>query len=167
MINTVELNERVRSMNPARRLGYSLTVAVGIVLAFWFSIVGGVILAAVLVVVLIGGPLAIPDDIIALSLPIFIIFMLTIGISGMGGQNRILTGQDIGQFTRRSARSGLIVGLISGAIFGLGWALLISANPLLFAVVLGIALALPLAFFRAVACLIEPVSLRLVGGKSV
>jgi hypothetical protein len=148
MLSAVELNERVRSLRPSQRLGYTLVVSVGIVLAFWLSIVAGVILAALLVIVFVGAPLTVPDDLIALSLPIFIVFMLTVGISGTGLQHRILSGQDVRLSTRKAARSGFIVGLISGA------------NPLLFAGVMGPALAFPLAFFRAIAVIIEPISLR-------
>jgi hypothetical protein len=160
MLSAVELNERVRSLRPSQRLGYTLAVSVGIVAAFWFSILAGVILAALLVMVFIGAPLTVPDDLIVLGFPIFIIFMLIVGISGTGLQHRILSGQDVQISIRKAARSGFIVGLISGAVFGLGWAFLVGANPLLFAIVMGPSLAFPLAFFRAIAVIIEPISLR-------
>jgi uncharacterized membrane protein YoaK (UPF0700 family) len=163
MLNTVELNERVRALKPVQRLGYSTVVAVMIVAAFWLAIMLSVGLAALLVLLVIGGPLTLPDDIIALSLPMTIVFMFTVGL-GIGGAGRVLSGQDVGNTIRRTVRLSLIVGLIAGAIFGAIWGILISANPLLFATILGLSLALPLALFRAVTCVVEPVSLRLVGG---
>jgi len=162
MLSSVELTERVRSLKLARRLGYSTAVALVVVLSFWLAIVIAVVIALMLVLILIGGPLTMPDDAIALCLPLAVIFMLTIGMSGLGGQQSLVPGQDVWLSARMAARSGLIVGLIAGAIFGFLWALLIQANPLIFAAVIGLALAPALAFFRAVAHVVEPLCLRLV-----
>ena len=165
MLNPVELSERVRLLKPVRRFAYNVAVAVGIVAAFWLSIVLGIGLAAALVVVLLESPLTLPDDLIALGLPVIIVFMFTLGLSGVNGGRGVVSGQDLPQTARRAVRSGLIVGLIAGAVFGVGWGLLINANPLLFAAVMALALALPLALFRVIACLIEPLSLRLLEGR--
>jgi uncharacterized membrane protein YgaE (UPF0421/DUF939 family) len=88
--------------------------------------------------------------------------MLTVGMSGLGSQHILIPGQELKSSARRVARSGLIVGIVTGAIFGLLWALLIGANPLLFAVIISLSLAPALAGFRAVTHIIEPACLRLV-----
>ena len=166
MLSSVELNERIRSLGPAQRLGYSTAVALVVVGAFWLAIVLSVILALVFVVIFLGGQLTFPDDAIALSLPLVIVFMFAVGMSGLGGQHTLVPGQDVRKSALKAARSGLIVGLIAGAIFGFLWALLVLANPLIYAVLMGLALAPALAFFRGVVYVVEPICLRLVAGRS-
>jgi hypothetical protein len=161
MLSSVELNERIRSLNPAQRLGYSTAVALIVVVTFWAAIVLAVILALAFVVIFLGGQLNLPDDAIALSLPLLIVFMFAVGMSGLGGQHTLVPGQDVRKSALKSARSGLMVGLIAGAIFGFLWALMIIANPVVYAFLMGAALAPALAFFRGIAYVVEPVCLRL------
>ncbi len=162
MLSSVELNERVRSLRAVQRLGYSTVIALVIVAAFCFAIVLSIVIALLLAQLLLGGSLTLPEDAISLGLPLSLIFMLTVGMSGLGSQHTLIPGQELKHSARRVARSGLIVGVVSGAIFGLLWGLLIGAAPLLFAVIIGLSLAPALAGFRAVAHIIEPACLRLV-----
>jgi hypothetical protein len=162
MLSSVELNERVRSLRTAQRLSYSTVVALVIVAAFWFAIILSTLLALLIAQILSGGPLTLPEDAISLGLPLSLIFMLTVGMSGLGSQHTLIPGQELKHSARRVARSGLIVGIIAGAIFGFLWALIIRADPLLFALITGLALAPALAGFRAVTHIIEPACLRLV-----
>jgi hypothetical protein len=165
MLSSVELNERIRSLKMPQRLGYSTAVALVVVLAFWLAIILSVVIALLLVLILAGGPLTMPEDAIALSLPLTVVFMLTVGMSGLGAQHTLVPGQHVLVSARKSARSGFIVGVIAGAIFGFLWGLLIQANPLIFAAVIGLSLAPALASFRAIAHVVEPVCLRLVAGR--
>jgi hypothetical protein len=166
MLSGVELNERIRSLKPAQRLSYSTAVALIVVGAFWLAIILSVILALICVLIFVGGRLTLPEDAIALSLPLTIVFMFSVGIGGLGGQHSLVPGQQVGKSARKAARSGLIVGLIAGVIFGFLWALLIQANPLLFAAILGLSLAPALAGFRAVVTVVEPVCLRMVARRA-
>lgn len=161
MLSSVELNERIRSLNPAQRFGYSSAVALVVVAAFCAAIVLAVALAMVFVVIFLGGQLTLPDDAIALSLPLVIVFMFAVGMSGLGGQHTLVPGQDVRKSALKAARSGLIVGLIAGAIFGFLWALVIIANPPVYALLMAAALAPALAFFRGIVYVVEPVCLRL------
>ncbi|MEO8610831.1 MAG: hypothetical protein ABI690_23240 [Chloroflexota bacterium] len=161
MLSSVELNERIRSLRPGQRLGYSATVALVIVGAFVLAIVLSIILALVFVVIFLGARLTLPDDAIALSLPLVIVFMFAVGMSGLGSQAALIPGQDVRKSALKAARSGLIVGFIAGAIFGFLWALVVIANPLFYAVLMGVALAPALAFFRGIAYVVEPICLRL------
>jgi hypothetical protein len=162
MLSMVELNERVRALRPAQRVGYSLSVALVIVLAFCAAIVLSIILALVWVVVFVGGPLTLPEDAIVLGLPLVLVFMFTVGIGGMGRESSPAPGQDMWQSAWRAARSGFIVGAISGAIFGFLWSFMVRADPPRFALIVGLSLAPALAFFRSIAHIVEPVCLRLV-----
>ena len=166
MLSTVELNERIRSLGPGQRLGYSTAVALVVVGAFWLSIVLSIVLALIFVVVFLGGVLTFPDDAIALSLPLVIVFMFAVGMSGLGGQHTLVPGQDVRKSALRAARSGLIVGLIAGAIFGFLWALLVLANPPVYALLMGLALAPALAFFRGIVYVVEPVCLYLIARRA-
>ena len=165
MLSSVELNERIRSMKPGQRLGYSTAVALVVVGAFLLSIVLSVTLAMVFVVIFLGGQVTLPDDAIALSLPLVIVFMFAVGMSGLGSQATLIPGQDVRKSALKAARSGLIVGLIAGAIFGFLWALIVIANPLIYALLMGLSLAPALAFFRGVSYVVEPICLRLVARR--
>jgi hypothetical protein len=165
MLSDVELNERIRSLRPGQRLGYSTAVALVVVGVFCLAIVISVILALAFVVIFLGNTLNLPDDAIALSLPLVIVFMFAVGMSGLGGQATLVPGQDVRKSALKAARSGLIVGAIAGAIFGFLWALIVIANPLLYAVLMGLALAPALAFFRGVVYVVEPICLRLVAKR--
>src|SRR5690242_13715497 len=127
MLSSVELNERIRSMKPGQRLGYSTAVALMLVVSFLLSIVVSVTLSMVFVVIFLGGQVTLPDDAIALSLPLVIVFMFAAGMSGLGAQHSLIPGQDVRKSALKAARSGLIVGLIAGAIFGFLWALMVIA----------------------------------------
>jgi hypothetical protein len=162
MLSSVELNERVRSLGAVKRLGYSTVVAIVIVAAFWFAIMLSIVVGLFLAQLLIGSPLTLPEDAISLGLPLSLIFMLTVGMSGLGSQHTLIPGQELKSSARRVARSGFVVGVVCGAIFGFFWALLIGADPLLFAVIVGLSLAPALAGFRAVTHIIEPACLRLM-----
>ena len=162
MLSDVELNERIRSLRPGQRLGYSTAVALVVVGVFCLAIVISVILALAFVVIFLGNTLNLPDDAIALSLPLVIVFMFAVGMSGLGSQATLVPGQDVRKSALKAARSGLIVGAIAGAIFGFLWALIVIANPLLYALLMGLALAPALAFFRGVVYVVEPICLRLV-----
>jgi hypothetical protein len=164
MLSGVELNERIRSLQAGRRFGYSLTVAVVVAGAFFAAILLS-LLAAMILVSLFVGPLTLPEDAISLSLPLAVVFMFTVGITGLGGQNALVPGQQLATSALRAARSGLLVGLVAGALFGAFWAIIISANALLFAAIVGLSLAPALAFFRAIAVIVEPFCLRLVAGR--
>src|SRR5689334_16534715 len=147
MLSSVELNERIRSLKPAQRLGYSTAVALVVVGVFLLAIVLSVILALIFVLIFLGGQLTLPDDAIALSLPLSIVFMFAVGMSGLGGQNAVVPGQDVRNSAVKAARSGLIVGFVAGAIFGFFWGLIVVANPLVYALLIGLALAPALGFF--------------------
>lgn len=162
MLSSVELNERLRSLRAAQRLGYSTVVALVIVAAFFFAIMLSVFLALLIAQLLSGGPLTLPEDAISLGLPLTLVFMLTVGMSGLGSQHTLIPGQELKQSARRVARSGFIVGLVSGAVFGLLWGLLVRADPVIFAAITGLALAPALAGFRAVTHIVEPACLRLL-----
>jgi hypothetical protein len=166
MLSSVELNERIRSLKPGQRLGYSTAVALVVVGVFWLAIVVSIILALIFVVIFLGNQLTLPDDAIALSLPLVIVFMFAVGMSGLGGQATLVPGQDIRKSALKAARSGLIVGLIAGAIFGFLWAIVVLANPPIYALLMALALAPALAFFRGVVYVVEPICLRLVARRA-
>jgi hypothetical protein len=164
MLSSIEINERVRSLRVPQRVGYTLSVSVAVVIAFWFSVLIAVALAALVVLVIIGGPLLL-EDVISLALPVSIFFMLTVGMGGVSSGEGVAPGQTIGSHARHSMRHGIVVGCIFGAVCGTLWSFLIQANPLLFALVMALAIGPTYALFRGIAVIIEPLCLRLVAGR--
>lgn len=161
MLSSVELNERVRSLRLPRRLGYSLSVAAAFVLTYLAAMGIGLALAVLLVLLLVGGPLVVPDDVLAMALPIFVIFTFAVGMAGLGTRETA-AGQPITRTALRAAHGGFFAGLAAGIVFGLFWSVILQANPLLFAAIMGLAVAPSFAFFRGMVAIIEPVLLRIV-----
>ncbi len=162
MLSSVELNERVRSLKLAQRLGYSLGVAAAFVLAYLAAMAVGIVLAVLLVLVVSGGPLVVPDDILAMALPIFVIFTFAVGMAGLGTRESAV-GQPLGRVAGWAMRGGFLAGLAAGMVFGVFWSVILQANPLLFAAIIGLAVAPAFALFRGMISIIEPLLLKVVG----
>jgi hypothetical protein len=162
VLSHVELNERLRTLNIGQRTAYSLLLAVMLVSGFLLTTALGIAVMVVLALVIVGGTLIVPDDIVVLGFPVILAFLLTNGLIGLVSHEGIPAGQTISGAAKASLRSGFIRGFIVGAAFGFFWALIIQTNLAIYALTIGLAISLAYGLFGALSSVAEPVCLRLV-----
>jgi hypothetical protein len=162
MLSNVELNERLRALNIAQRLIYSLLVAVLLVAGFLFASALGIALMVLLATIVVGGTLVVPDDIVLLAFPVVIAFILANGLIGLVAHEGVPAGQTLSRTARASLRSGIIKGFIIGAAFGFFWALIFQSDLILYTLLIGLAISLANGLFGALSSIAEPVCLKLI-----
>ncbi len=163
MLSDVERSERLRTLHIGRRLLYNFALAFVLVAGFFLTVALGIALMLTLAVAIIGVTLVVPDDILVLGFPVLLAFLLTIGLIGLVSHEGIPAGQTIGRTAFRSLRGGLIKGFIIGLLFGVAWALILQNDIGVYALLLGIAVAVAYGLFDALSSVAEPVCWRLVG----
>jgi len=162
MISDVELNERLRGLKIPQRILYSLSMAVLLVGGFLLTSAVGIAIMVALALVVVGGALVFPEDVLVLGFPVLVAFLLTNGLIGLVAHEGIPAGQTISRTIRQSFRTGIIKGFLVGAAFGFFWALIIQSNLLMYTVLIGLAISLANGLFGALSSVAEPVCLKLV-----
>lgn len=176
MLNSTEYFDRVRRLPTHLQLSYRVSVAVAFTAVFFACI------ALAVAVTVIGVHLAWDirinmDMILSFGLPAVLAFLNTIGMTRFMHQ----PGQQTRAVLRRAAISGLRSGFIGGAVFAtlwylilrmgaiyyLDWEFLFHPSILVHAVIVGLALALAMAGFRALTSVLGDLMLRPFSGAAM
>jgi hypothetical protein len=129
LISRIEHAELVRRLPLPKRLAYTLISGLAITLVFVVLVLLAVGLAAAVFGVILASEMTMPD-ILLLAVPVTAAFMVSIGFSGNPVAESVAPGDTLARSVRHNARSGLIIGLISGFFFGLMWSLVVRVGAL-------------------------------------
>lgn len=176
MLSNIEHSEILRTLPPAQRLRYSLSLILCVAGAFLVTLILAIGLALLFVRLFNPEPLRI-EEVTIIAIPVVIALLLALGITRNPSREGVPPGQTVVSLARAAARRGFINGIVTGVIMGIVWSLIFQVDAIYFGVwgvqfntnailfraaMLPIAIAPALALFRAITSVIDDILLRQV-----
>lgn len=167
-----------------KRLVYTLVSTLAIWAAFALVVGIGVLLVVLLFDMTISD-VRTTNDVVLLTVPVVVTFVALVGFSSHPTPDHMMPGDSLVNLATRTARKGLVTGLIGGFAFGLTWnlalkmgALYIELNTIfsgdfqldkifIYSVILGVAMAPTFAAFRTFTAVIGHLVLYFVARDEV
>jgi len=120
VLSQIQQVSTLQNLSLPRRIGYRITLALGLTLIFLLGI-GISVLLIVALYSLVIREVNSTEDVVMLSVPIIATFMIVSGFSSLASPQEIKPGDTLARTIRQALRGSCLGGLIGGFVFALIW----------------------------------------------